>query len=175
MDSITVMLLVVGLLDIGVINSRIWPAVLASRHNAVTFVMPQPPRLLIDVNQPIQAKATITTTKKVSIYFKTGTSYLRSESKRLLQGITDNDLCGKDQPVIQHVTISGHTDRTGPDEYNQKLSLDRAWTVTHYLTQNGLPMALVHMQAYGSQDSSPEKEMLDRRVDVEITCRSGQS
>ena len=38
-----------------------------------------------------------------------------------------------------HLEVEGHTDSVGGDEYNQKLSENRARAVRDYLVQQGIP------------------------------------
>jgi peptidoglycan-associated lipoprotein len=46
--------------------------------------------------------------------------------------------------------IEGHTDSTGPDEYNHKLGLDRATAVRNYLhDQHGIALSRVEVISYG--------------------------
>ncbi|MEJ7606958.1 MAG: OmpA family protein [Bryobacteraceae bacterium] len=41
------------------------------------------------------------------------------------------------------IEVEGHTDNVGADEYNQKLSEQRASSVLTYLTSNGIPASSV--------------------------------
>jgi outer membrane protein OmpA-like peptidoglycan-associated protein len=50
------------------------------------------------------------------------------------------------------VQVEGYTDAVGGDEYNQKLSENRANAVSDFLTQNGVPTANVTAHGYGKAD-----------------------
>lgn len=52
-----------------------------------------------------------------------------------------------------HLSVEGHTDSVGSDEYNQKLSQRRADAVRDYLTSNGINAA--NVQAMGMGKGSP--------------------
>ena len=58
-----------------------------------------------------------------------------------------------DNPRIDRVTITGHTDRLGSEEYNQKLSEKRAQTVKQYLVDQGV--AANRLEAIGRGESQP--------------------
>ena len=49
----------------------------------------------------------------------------------------------KAHPEIGRCAIEGHTDATGPAEWNQKLSLERAKSVVSYLVSKGVDPARV--------------------------------
>ncbi|MBY0240727.1 MAG: OmpA family protein [Burkholderiaceae bacterium] len=56
-------------------------------------------------------------------------------------------------PSVDRVTITGYTDRLGSDQYNQKLSEQRAHAVKHYLTNKGV--AAERLNAVGKGKSNP--------------------
>lgn len=53
-----------------------------------------------------------------------------------------------------NIEIQGHTDDTGAEQYNQKLSVRRASAVEDYLTANGVARKRVYVKGYG--ESAPE-------------------
>jgi len=59
----------------------------------------------------------------------------------------------KENPAIQAVIVTGHTDRIGSDAYNQKLSERRANQVKDYLTAQGVDQSII--QAIGKGESEP--------------------
>lgn len=72
-----------------------------------------------------------------------------------------------------YVTVEGHTDSTGSDEYNQRLSERRAYAVHDLLVLNGVPPARLSIRGYGETDpvadnSTPEGRQSNRRVQLEI-------
>ncbi len=72
------------------------------------------------------------------------------------------------------LNIDGHTDSTGPDDYNQRLSEERAYSVADYLASQGIaPQRLVprgHGERYpiASNDTPAGREQ-NRRVELTIT------
>ncbi|MEQ1566221.1 MAG: OmpA family protein [Myxococcota bacterium] len=54
-----------------------------------------------------------------------------------------------DYPEIERLRIEGHTDETGPDEYNLELSRQRAAAVRTYLIEHGVQAARLVSVGYG--------------------------
>ncbi|WP_367986681.1 Ig-like domain-containing protein [Vibrio sp. NTOU-M3] len=101
-------------------------------------------------------------------FFKSDSSVLGENGKRELQTLAEKVLSKSDY----HVKIYGHTDATGSDEYNQRLSQRRADSAKAYLTSLGLNPDLV--EAIGLGESSPiasndnqQGRSLNRRVNIE--------
>ncbi len=78
------------------------------------------------------------------------------------------------------VEISGHTDSKGSDEYNQKLSEQRAKAVVNRLIESGIPAQRMKAKGYGKTmpdaqnknkdgTDNPEGRQLNRRVEFTIT------
>jgi outer membrane protein OmpA-like peptidoglycan-associated protein len=72
-----------------------------------------------------------------------------------------------------HLTVEGHTDSTGSDEYNQKLSERRADSVREYLVTNGIPDTNVESHGYGktrpvaTNDTAAGRQQ-NRRVELVV-------
>jgi outer membrane protein OmpA-like peptidoglycan-associated protein len=72
------------------------------------------------------------------------------------------------------VVIEGHTDSTGSETLNQKLSRDRAESVRQYLIQNGtLSADKISAKGYGSSrplasNATASGRAVNRRIDVII-------
>jgi peptidoglycan-associated lipoprotein len=70
--------------------------------------------------------------------------------------------------------IEGHTDSTGPAEYNQKLGEDRAEAVRNYLhDQHGIALNRMQSISYGSSkpvadNKTKENRALNRRVVIKV-------
>ncbi|MGQ9707693.1 MAG: carboxypeptidase regulatory-like domain-containing protein [bacterium] len=79
----------------------------------------------------------------------------------------------KENPTIK-VEIQGHTDNIGSDEYNQKLSEQRAWAVVNYLVQRmGVESSRLIAKGYGesqpkASNDTPEGRALNRRVEFVV-------
>ncbi|HSV30146.1 MAG TPA: OmpA family protein, partial [Candidatus Omnitrophota bacterium] len=50
------------------------------------------------------------------------------------------------------VAIIGHADRAGSDEYNRRLSAERAETVRDVLVSQGIPADRIQLEARGEAD-----------------------
>jgi len=75
------------------------------------------------------------------------------------------------------VTITGHTDDTGADHYNQKLSEQRAGSVSAYLTQRGVNYARLSQQGMGERmpkypNINEENRAQNRRVELAIVANN---
>jgi outer membrane protein OmpA-like peptidoglycan-associated protein len=71
------------------------------------------------------------------------------------------------------IVLSGHTDNSGAEKFNQKLSMQRADEVKNYLVENGIDES--RLKAIGQGESSPrasndtlEGRGLNRRVDFNV-------
>jgi outer membrane protein OmpA-like peptidoglycan-associated protein len=80
-------------------------------------------------------------------------------------------LQGNDSTVV----IMGHTDDTGSDEVNQKLSLTRAAAGRDYLISKGIDASRIQIKGAGASapiapNDTPEDRAKNRRIEVEITA-----
>jgi len=69
------------------------------------------------------------------------------------------------------VTATGHTDKSGPDDYNMALSLRRANAVKDALVRDGVPAGVISVVGRGeSQPLVPTadgvREPQNRRVEI---------
>jgi outer membrane protein OmpA-like peptidoglycan-associated protein len=72
-----------------------------------------------------------------------------------------------------NILVEGHTDNTGTEEYNQKLSELRASSVESYLTQNSVSGSRITAKGYGelqpvADNTSDSGRAQNRRVEVAI-------
>lgn len=104
-----------------------------------------------------------------NIFFDVAKSSLRSEStaelNRLVALMVEN-------PSIR-IEIGGHTDNVGSDEYNQKLSENRAKSVVDYLIENGINKGRLEWKGYGEAspiagNDTPEGRQQNRRTEFKI-------
>jgi outer membrane protein OmpA-like peptidoglycan-associated protein len=75
------------------------------------------------------------------------------------------------------IEIDGHTDSTGSDDYNQRLSEWRAESVSSYLSQQGVSRAIVGTVGYGktrpvATNGTAEGRQLNRRVEIIVSGES---
>ncbi|WP_235927428.1 OmpA family protein [Aquirufa ecclesiirivi] len=104
-----------------------------------------------------------------NLFFETGKATLTAESdpelKRIVQVMQEN--------ATLQIEISGHTDNTGSDELNNKLSQDRADAVKNYLINQGVKSDRIRTKGYGktkpkADNSTEEGRQLNRRVEFAI-------
>lgn len=73
------------------------------------------------------------------------------------------------------IVVMGHTDSTGSDEHNQKLSENRAASVSRFLQQNGITATRLTTKGFGEQkpvasnDNASGREQ-NRRVEIAIVA-----
>lgn len=73
-----------------------------------------------------------------------------------------------------HVSIEGHTDSVGTDEYNQDLSERRAQSVRDYFVHGGIPAGSVDARGFGkaepvASNETPEGRQQNRRVELVLS------
>ena len=78
----------------------------------------------------------------------------------------------QDNPAIE-IEMSAHTDSYGSDEYNFKLSDNRARSVMEYILSKGIATNRIISHGYGetvpvAENDTPENRQLNRRVEFKI-------
>jgi len=78
----------------------------------------------------------------------------------------------QENPAIE-IEMSAHTDSYGSDEYNFKLSDNRARSVMEYILSKGIAPARIISHGYGEtvpvvENDTPENRQLNRRVEFKI-------
>lgn len=73
------------------------------------------------------------------------------------------------------IIVMGHTDATGSDEHNQKLSENRAASVSRFLQQNGVTAKRVTTKGFGEQkpvasNNTASGREQNRRVEIAIVA-----
>jgi outer membrane protein OmpA-like peptidoglycan-associated protein len=73
-----------------------------------------------------------------------------------------------------HVSIEGHTDSVGSDEYNQDLSERRAQSVRDYFVRGGIPASAVDARGFGkaepvASNETSEGRQQNRRVELVLS------
>lgn len=82
------------------------------------------------------------------LYFATGSSDLNEESRAMLPQVIAKI---KEQAATE-ISIIGHSDTTGSDEINNKLSLERAIVVEKMLKDSMPSLDKVEVKSFGSKD-----------------------
>lgn len=104
------------------------------------------------------------------IRFKTASSELNEESKRVLEEFADYLIENK----TLRIEIGGHTDDVGDENKNLVLSADRAFEVFGYLQTKGVDGRRMEFKGYGQTkpsvpNSSDENRAKNRRTEFKIT------
>lgn len=79
------------------------------------------------------------------IFFETGSAKLKAISNAQLDGLVD--ILKRNEAVS--MTIEGHTDNVGNDDYNMQLSQKRTESVKAYLESKGIPASRLTAIGYG--------------------------
>ncbi len=103
------------------------------------------------------------------ILFDLNSAALRPESRTTLNQLANNFAQYPDNRLV----VEGHTDSSGTDAYNQRLSEQRASSVADYLIDRGVPNRNVVVYGYGemrpkTSNDTPEGRQLNRRVEIKI-------
>ena len=115
------------------------------------------------------AAAAAKVTYAADAFFDFDKSVLKPEGKAKL-----DDLTGKVKGINLEVIIAvGHTDSTGADAYNQKLSVARAEAVKAYLVSKGIEKNRVYTEGKGEKqpvadNKTAEGRAKNRRVEIEV-------
>ena len=110
------------------------------------------------------------------VEFETGSSTLLASSYALLDRVAE---ILKNHPRLKLI-VEGHTDDVGGDEYNVRLSLERAGSVKQYLAAKGVWPDFIKVFGYGkkrpvTKDISERGRALNRRVEFIISTRNWES
>jgi outer membrane protein OmpA-like peptidoglycan-associated protein len=104
------------------------------------------------------------------VLFDTGKYTLRPGAREKLARVSGILLA---HPTLK-IEVEGHTDSVGGEDYNQRLSEQRAATVRDYLVQNGISMNNVSALGFGktrpvaSNDTASGRQM-NRRVELVVS------
>ena len=114
---------------------------------------------------PVSEKVTFA----ADAFFDFDKSVLKPEAKAKM-----DDLVAKTSAVALEVIIAvGHTDATGTDAYNQKLSVRRSEAVKAYLVGKGVEKNRVYTEGKGEKqpvadNKTAEGRAKNRRVEIEV-------
>ena len=143
---------------------------------AVTPPPPPPPA-------PAPAPAPAPQVQKITLASKALFDFDKAVLKPEGKAALDSEVISKlpDVSKLELVLVTGHTDRIGSQEYNQRLSERRANTVRDYLVSRGVPRDKIETLGMGKTQPIPGvvcnqknmKELIaclapNRRVEVEV-------
>src|ERR1043166_1491144 len=122
----------------------------------------------VEVTRPSENEISINLTN--DILFDYNSYALRQESKATLQNLADNFRKYPDEQIA----VEGHTDAVGSNEYNQRLSEQRADSVRNCLVDQGVNGQRITSIGYGetrpkASNDTPEGRQLNRRVEIHVT------
>ncbi|MEF3076705.1 OmpA family protein [Methylobacter sp. Wu1] len=117
------------------------------------------------------AENTLTLTMPNNVTFGFDSSNLTPQAQSALDSVA-NVL---NQYQDSKISITGHTDDVGADNYNQKLSEQRATSVSSYLTQHGVNYSRITQQGMGERmpklpNTSDANRAENRRVELAIVA-----
>ncbi len=121
----------------------------------------------VEVSRPSEGEIDVRLTS--DILFDYNSAGLRPASRTTLNELAQNFAQYPDNQIV----VEGHTDSTGSDAYNQKLSEQRAGNVADYLIDRGVASRNVVVYGYGeaqpkSSNDTAEGRQLNRRVEIHI-------
>ena len=102
--------------------------------------------------------------------FKLNKSVLNESIKSILDPIAETLMTYPRTDAV----IKGHADSSGPVEFNQKLSEDRAMAVSDYLISKGIEPSRIEVVGVGSSEPIDDNDTksgkaVNRRVDIRIS------
>ena len=118
---------------------------------------------------PVPVAAASKVTYAADAFFDFDKSVLKPAGKTKL-----DELVTKVKDINLEVIIAvGHTDSTGPDAYNQKLSVARSEAVKAYLVSKGIEKSRVYTEGKGETQPVADNKTKDgraqnRRVEIEV-------
>ncbi|MBV8516600.1 MAG: OmpA family protein [Acidobacteria bacterium] len=127
----------------------------------------------VEVTRPSEGEIDVRLTS--DILFDFNSADLRSASRTTLNDLASNFR----QYPDNRINVEGHTDSVGTDEYNQRLSEQRAANVADYLIDQGVPSRNVVVYGYGESrpkatNDTAEGRQLNRRVEIHIQAPPAQ-
>ena len=166
---------IAGVLALGACHKKVAPAPApapaAAPAPAPAPPPPPPPAAAPTNDDAMRAKEAARASLTAPIYFD-----LDSDA------LTDADRAALDAKVAilnassgVKIRVAGHTDERGSDEYNLALGQRRAAAAKRYLTQHGVPDAMIDIISYGEEHPAMEGHdegswSKNRRDEFEITA-----
>jgi OOP family OmpA-OmpF porin len=140
----------------GDILSKMYPEILASYppyqtvidKSFLATVIANHPELLAGEAIKVEYKGEITSpvsSKNFQIQFETGSAMIKAESYATLDEILQSAMVAEGLKI----GVNGHTDNTGDDAANMRLSEERALSVKNYLVGKGIPTSRITAKGFG--------------------------
>lgn len=85
----------------------------------------------------------------------------------------------KEHPEYTHISVEGHADERGPEDFNRKLSEERARSVLEFMVKQGISRERLSSQGFGASRPLVDKKneyawLLNRRVEFTVTRQMKQ-
>ena len=130
---------------------------------------PLPPPPIEDYNLEVVENRAIRFDLNSALLFEVGSSKLQPRALMHLDALAGS----LDEYEGSRVTVIGHTDDSGPEELNQRLSEARAQSVVSYLTKKGVDGSRLESTGKGESEpaytnKSPMGRAKNRRVEIVI-------
>jgi outer membrane protein OmpA-like peptidoglycan-associated protein len=125
----------------------------------------------VEVTRPSEGQIDVRLTS--DILFDYDSSALRPGSRQTLVDLADTF---KKYSDINVIDVEGHTDSSGTEDYNQRLSQRRAATVRNFLVAQGVPGGRISGRGFGESapkatNETPSGRQLNRRVEIRIRAQ----
>jgi OOP family OmpA-OmpF porin len=135
----------------------------------VRYSFGSPPPAVAQVPPAQPAPPPAQAARNYTVYFDFDRSDITPDAKPILQRAASDAKAGN----ATRIQVTGHTDRSGPDSYNQKLSERRAASVKAELIRDGVPANEIVTVGRGESDPAvptPDgvREPRNRRVVIEL-------
>jgi peptidoglycan-associated lipoprotein len=147
-------------------------------EGSVTVTVSRPPQPASDTEQG-EANINLVNTRLRDVHFNYNANNIRPDEQPILEADASllNDLLHTDSATM--VTIEGHCDERGSDEYNTALGDQRARAVKDALVRLGVPEQKLNIVSYGKErplcnESSEECYARNRRVHFSAGHNLGQ-
>lgn len=123
------------------------PEIAPQEEEAAPFTVEETPaEPEVGPDKPAFEKITL----QAEVLFDFDKATLKDEGKKILDAEVTEKM--KAHPEIEIVLITGHTDRIGTDNYNQRLSERRANQVKKYLMSQGIEESRLHAVGKGEKE-----------------------
>ena len=108
----------------------------------------------VDSLQRVLIPEQAATPKNMLIYFSFDNSEFNSDAKSDNYCVAANTYLN--QNSLARLSIIGHTDATGSDEYNQALGYRRAQSIQNYFESKGMPVNKILIDSRGESEPADE-------------------
>jgi peptidoglycan-associated lipoprotein len=126
-----------------------------------------PPRASLEISESIRQKCDLPNTPVDAPQFDYDEAALRPRGEGILEDLArclrEGNMKG------QTISVVGHADPRGSEEYNFSLGQKRAQAAADYLEEHGVPSSSIWVKSRGEQDASGTNEQewqLDRNVQI---------